>query len=740
MPNMSQNQIVNLLTQTYQQTGTSKSANAMGMREMQQRAYSKRDSQYLLIKSPPASGKSRAMMFLALDKLINQGIDKVIITVPEMTIGKSFAPTALSQYGFFADWQVSDRYNLCLHKNESDAGKTAIFTEFMIATLTGDPIHSLTQRVLICTHHSFRYGVDKLAEDGHDIGLFNNVLIGIDEFHHVSADESNRLGTIIDSIINQTSAHVVAMTGSYFRGDSVPILSDQDESRFDKITYTYYEQLNGYEYLKSLGLGYHFYKKSFFDALKLCLDTSKKTIIHIPSVNSFAAETDKYETVGRIIDIIGTRTKTDPETGIMTVKTSHGQQLLVADLVTDDATRPNTQSYLTKIQHPEDMDIIIALGMAKEGFDWEYCEHVLTIGYRGSLTEVVQIIGRATRDSKGKSHAQFTNLIAEPDASQDSVTNSVNDLLKAITLSLLMEQVLKPNINFKRRSQINWQDDQPIPAGTIIIEDGDNLVSENVLNILNQDKNEILATLCQTPEHIKAYLATEIKPIEPEAVSDRVLPSIIRSKYPELNDLEVRQVQEGLMNYLTINSNGGIVNKTDIPDDAIIEGERLFIQQNGRYIDISTLSNSDKNVLDANSIIKERHLPTDAQIYNPDTKQNTPHNKSQSTPNDSFVKLGNKFINVNNLPIDLVRSVNPFHDAYEVLSKTVDKTVLKTIDDAVKASRSTMTEEEAVLLWPQIKSFKDKYKKKPSHNATDARERRMAEALAYLRTQKAKRM
>ncbi len=90
--------------------------------------------------------------------------------------------------------------------------------------------------------------------------------------------------------------------------------------------------------------------------------------------------------------------------------------------------------------------------MAKEGFDWPYCEHALTVGYRGSLTEVVQIIGRATRDSDDKVHAQFTNLIPEPDTDQENVVDAVNNMLKAISVSLLMEQVLAPNINWKTHS------------------------------------------------------------------------------------------------------------------------------------------------------------------------------------------------------------------------------------------------------------------------------------------------
>jgi replicative superfamily II helicase len=71
---------------TYAHDGTSTKANALGMRPMQERAYQKRGEQYLLIKSPPASGKSRALMFIALDKLENQNLKQAIIVVPEKSI------------------------------------------------------------------------------------------------------------------------------------------------------------------------------------------------------------------------------------------------------------------------------------------------------------------------------------------------------------------------------------------------------------------------------------------------------------------------------------------------------------------------------------------------------------------------------------------------------------------------------------------------------------------------------
>ncbi|OBX57765.1 ATP-dependent helicase [Moraxella osloensis] len=698
----------------------------MGMREMQSRAFAKRQSQYLLIKSPPASGKSRAMMFLALDKLINQGIKKVIVAVPEMSIGKSFKSTALSQYGFFADWEVDDRYNLCLNNYQSDNSKTEIFSEFLREIGEGAPM------VLVCTHHSLRYGYDKVA----DVSLFNDVLLGIDEFHHVSASDNNRLGAIIDEIMTQSNAHIVAMTGSYFRGDAVPILLEKDEEKFDKVTYTYYEQLNGYNHLKSLSLNYCFYTDSFFDALPDCLDTRLKTIIHIPNVNAIAAETDKYETVRKIIGYIGETVNVDTDTGVLTVKTDDGRLLKVADLVNDDATRVKTQAYLANITERDDMDIIIALGMAKEGFDWVYCEHVLTIGYRGSMTEVIQIIGRATRDVAGKTHAQFTNLIAMPEASQTEVTNAVNDMLKAISLSLLMEQVLAPNVNFKPRSEV--KPDDVLPIGTIIIEDSINPPSKRALQILNQDSNEIIAEISQNTQLAKQYIQAtpEFKngldaDEQAELISDTVLPTMLRIRYPYLDDDEIGQVQQGVMTKLLINNNGGVVDANQIPDDAEIEGERQFVEKNGKYIDIAHLSPVQRESLDPINIVKERHLPYNVTIFDPTTNQAT--QRTTNATNEQFVKIGKKFINVADLPINLINSVNPFQRGYEVLSKNLDSQALHTINEVVQATRSTMTEQEAFGLWERINDFIACTGNEPNRNSNDPREVRMAEALNFIR-------
>src|SRR5699024_4766216 len=156
--------------------------------------------------------------------------------------------------------------------------------------------------------------------------------------------------------------------------------------------------------------------------------------------------------VEHILEQLGEWQGTDPVTGFQLIKTKEGRVIKVADLVDDEPAKREKVVMALKDPTQKDnrdyVDIIIALGMAKEGFDWIWCEHALTVGYRSSLTEIVQIIGRATRDAPGKTRARFTNLIAEPDASEQAVTEAVNDTLKAIAASLLMEQVLAPRFEF----------------------------------------------------------------------------------------------------------------------------------------------------------------------------------------------------------------------------------------------------------------------------------------------------
>lgn len=542
----------------YKQTGQSKSTNPLGMREMQERAFEYRDAQYLLIKSPPASGKSRALMFIGLDKLVNQGIKKVIVSVPERAIGSSFAKTNLKDFGFFANWEPKDNYNLCTPGSDGSKSKVQSFHDFM---------NEDDEQLLICTHATLRFACEELDEK-----TFDNTVLAIDEFHHVSADAENRLGDLLRDIMRKSTAHIVAMTGSFFRGDSVPILLPEDEEKFTKVTYNYYEQLNGYEYLKSLGIGYHFYQGRYTNAIMEILNTDQKTILHIPNVNSGESTKDKHNEVDFIIDAIGRVVKQDADTGVIYVKRHlDGKTIKVADLVEDNQKeRDKIVNYLREMESLDDMDLIIALGMAKEGFDWPYCEHALTVGYRGSLTEIIQIIGRATRDSDNKTHAQFTNLIAQPDAADDLVKLSVNNMLKAITASLLMEQVLAPNWKFKTKVD-EYDEAKP---GEIKIRGLKEPSSKRVKDILESDLNDLKAIILQDNTMLKAMPGN----VDPEVINKVLIPKIIKIKYPDLSDKEVEEVRQ----HVVVDS---VIKNGEIKE----AGDKRFIRMAGSFVDIDDI-------------------------------------------------------------------------------------------------------------------------------------------------------
>ena len=697
---------------TYAQTGQSSKLNALGMREMQEKVYQARDAQYLLLKAPPASGKSRALMFIALDKLVHQGLKKVIVAVPEKSIGGSFGKTELKKFGFFADWEPNDEYNLCTPGMDGSKSKVQAFKNFL----------DNNEKILICTHATLRFAFEEL-----DDSKFNNILLAIDEFHHVSADGDSRLGELLRSLMEKSTVHIMAMTGSYFRGDTVPVLVPQDEAKFTKVTYNYYQQLNGYTYLKSLGIGYHFYQGKYTSAILEILDTDKKTILHIPNVNSGESTKDKHNEVGMILDSIGDIQKVDSTTGIIHLKRkTDGKILKIADLVNDNPKdRDKVVAYLREIKTVDDMDLIIALGMAKEGFDWPFCEHALTIGYRGSLTEIIQIIGRCTRDSSNKSHAQFTNLIAQPDAADELVRLSVNNMLKAITASLLMEQVLAPNFKFKPKVS----DDDKAEEGEIKVHGLKKPSSQRTKEIIESDLNDLKATILQNDTMLKALPGT----IDPEVINKVLIPNIIAKKYPELSEEQVEEVRQ----YVVLDS----------------------VVKNNLMIDVATIKKAireDEGIKKAiaeanpNQIIEKELIPKIVQTVYPDlsldeassfSKLNVamePNGTPSEVADKRFIRMAGQFVNIDDLHIDLIDRINPFQKAFEILSKDVTPKVLKVIQDVIEATRITMTLEEAALLWDKIKAFANTFKREPSLNSTDPLERRMAEAIIFLKEQKRK--
>lgn len=674
----------------YAQDGSSTRANSFGMRPMQERCFQKRGEPYLLIKSPPASGKSRALMFIALDKLANQKLKQAIIVVPEKSIGASFYDEPLSQHGFFADWKVEPKWNLCDAPGTDNGGKVESVKKFLESE----------DKALVCTHATFRFAVERFG-----VEAFDDRLIAVDEFHHVSADPSNKLGDHVRQFMTRDKAHIVAMTGSYFRGDAVAVLHPEDEAKFETVTYTYYEQLNGYQYLKQLDIGYYFYAGQYTDEILSVLNPQEKTILHIPNVNSRESLGDKIKEVEHIIHELGEWQGVDPKTGFQLVKTKYGRVLKIADLV-DPANQSRIQASLRAPEIKTDrdyVDIIIALGMAKEGFDWIWCEHALTVGYRSSLTEIIQIIGRATRDAPGKMRARFTNLIAEPDASELSVAEAVNDTLKAIAASLLMEQVLAPRFEFKPKNPNNaptpgfdYGPEGYDPNGTnvgINRETGQiqleikGLVepkSDEAGRICREDLNELITAFVQDKRTVERGLFDQ--ELVPEELTQVRMGKIVKEAYPHLDDEDQEAVRQHAV---------AALNLVQEAKKQLTDGENGGENGGGGGVGIGTGGMAEKNT----SLI------------------------------DGVRRYA---LSVTELDIDLIDRINPFGEAYAILAKSMGEERLKQVAEIIAAKRVNITLDEARELAKRALVFKKDKGRLPSITAVDPWEKRMAEGIAFL--------
>jgi hypothetical protein len=618
-------------------------------------------------------------MFVALDKLRNQGLKQAIIVVPERAIGASFNDEPLSQFGFWADWHVEPKWNLCNAPGSDNGSKVKSLGAFLDSD----------DKVLVCTHATFRFAVD-----AYGIEKFDHRLIAVDEFHHASANPDNKLGLQLGQFIARGAIHIVAMTGSYFRGDAEAVLAPSDEAKFDTVTYTYYEQLNGYEYLKQLDIGYFFYSGPYVDDILSVLDPTEKTIIHIPNVNSRESTKDKMREVEHIIETLGEWQGIDAATGFQLVKTPQGRVLRIADLVDDDVTKRERVSAALKDpaqkNNRDHVDIIIALGMAKEGFDWIWCEHALTVGYRASLTEIVQIIGRATRDAPGKPLARFTNFIAEPAADEVLVTDAINDTLKAIAASLLMEQVLAPRFNFTPKNaetgptpgfdygeggydpnKCNVGFNQETGQFRIEIKGLAEPKTKEAERICREDLNEVIATFIQDKTAIERGLFDE--ELVPEELTQVRMGKIIKDRYPELDAEDQEAVRQHAVAALNLTQQAKQLAAGDgsvepSANTALVDGVRRFA------------------------------------------------------------------MDVRELDIDLIDRINPFGEAYAILAKTMSEDSLKQVAAAISAKRTSLTPEEAKELAVRAVQFKKERGRIPALDAQDAWERRMAEgASAFMR-------
>ena len=707
----------------YGQTGKSTTTNELGMRPMQERAWEQRGAQFLLIKSPPASGKSRAVMYIVLDKLRKQGLKKAIVTVPESVIGASFANEALKESGFTDDWAIDLEWDLC-DTESLDDGKVNTFGQF----LDGKPDGSgLTGRILLCAHATFRLAMQKYG-----VERFDDCVIALDEVHHASSDTgANVLGSRVSGLIDRGKAHVLAMTGTFFRGDAVPVFSTEDEAKFTNVTYTCYEQLDGYKYLKSLVIDHTFFDGEYAESIMDVVDTERKTIIYIPPVQS-RDTTHKTQDVDLVISRIGKEQGRDKETGFRLVKCAKtGRVLRVADLVDDNPDRRirvvNALRDKSQKHNRDFVDIIIALNMAKEGFDWIWAEHAVAIGYRASLTEVVQMMGRVTRDAKGKTRARFTNMIRDPDADSTELAEAVNDRMKAIFMGLLMEQVYAPSFKVTpvdsgplegyeyeggyQKGKQNKGVHQDTKMTHIQVKDLPPIKDPRVRNKLEAEIADIARKIAQHPKTAESTLIIPVASSEEndaddmnagrgtgadayagsgaEIVTQEVTAEVLEATFPELTSDERKDLEPHVQTH-----------------QALIEMER----------DNTRMSNEGRSgEVEGRGAVVVGHTAT----------AGTPGEKPGS--NKIITDRSRLILDVTELNIDLIARFHPYATARRILGKDVDSANLRQVKDSIeRRGEDKLTDREVDELAARVSPWQRKHGRWPQIGSSDRWERRLA--------------
>lgn len=312
----------------------------------------------------------------------------------------------------------------------------------------------------------------------------------------------------------------------------------------------------------------------------------------------------------------------------------------------------------------------------------------------------MQIISRATRDAPGKTEALFTNLVSAPFANDEAVSPAVNDMLKAISVSLLIEQVMAPVFKFRTHKGAGQFDGSPSDklnpgpvtnAGEIEIV-GMPEIDEKAVEAIETDFNDLFADVQNDPRTLTVMINSDDH--HTDVIYDLVVTDVIKRRYPGFS---AEQVQDAVGLFGVRAGLGREVAK----DPSIIQTAGM--SEGGQAV-----------------------------FTGPDEGDGE---RDTTGPNagDRFVQQAKRFINVRELQVDLLGGRRDFDDAYELLSKELSEELLARLHGEVRSLTVSMTQEEAEKLYSRIKEFIHREGREPNLNSPNGREVRLAEALAFLR-------
>lgn len=508
------------------------------------------------INAPTGSGKSTMLSMLAYHRTINDIKKKAIIVVPQTIIGKGFKSKIFKlPNDNVVDWSIG--LDLVSESNDN-------FNQLVSFII--DDIHYSKEypfeRVAVCSKDTLIGAFKKLSDEDKE-KYWDNLLICIDETHHLQMNEisdgvyeMNELSQVVDYSFKNNNNEIILVSATMFRGDKKGLISNEMISQAINYKLPFDIYMGEMNHLKSFSYDFVIntgdYTNDISKTIKnLFNDNLKKLFIYVPHTTHFMSTGNKTregkkneikEILNQLkIVLNGDSISLDEKTGIYHIQNSEGLDYKVCDLYDEELFNSKTKHFVNdeKINEDRDsLDCIITMNRGKEGFDWEHANGMVIVGKRGSLTDVIQMVGRLLRDKKGKEKVKVLHMLPfsphQPIA--PNLDNSLNDFFKAIAISLLMEDVFTP-------TPIQTNDDSA-PTGQLSGSSSSSSSSNNIFDDLGLDENFIVDLFDKAQKslvNIAGSLVESQGTYSPGELKEQ-MPSIVK-KWVEDNDIEADEGQ-----------------------------------------------------------------------------------------------------------------------------------------------------------------------------------------------------
>lgn len=432
------------------------------MLKMQKLAYEAlKNKPNVIINAPTAAGKTLAICWMNAKRLSNDPKLKAIISVPQTIIADGFRGSFNLSFEDNTITPWCPRHFLC----SDNVPDNNIETVERFLSREGQ-ISDINDRILVCSHASL---VDAFQKYPH---LFKNLIIVIDEAHHISYSEGeeikdgdgrgamvfcNQMGSIVATALKDESKNISLMlsTATLFRGDRLEIIPKKYTDRFETFHYPMDEYLKDCHWLKSFSYDFAMYNGSYLKRMtELFNDRIGKTIVYIPHVlskrYSSGSKSKDWSNVYRSIAGEKNYKIRELDSGMILIKRGD-KWIKVVNLADDSdmALRQKRKNLVIEAHKNKDnssLDVIIALNMFKEGANWKWADREIIVGTKGSLTDMNQIVGRLFRDAQDKRHIQAIQLLpfSFDQIDKEGFRDNLNEYIKVVFATMLLDEVIKP--------------------------------------------------------------------------------------------------------------------------------------------------------------------------------------------------------------------------------------------------------------------------------------------------------